>query len=284
MNTDGYNGPMETHGSTWRIILSPAARGAWNMAVDEAILEATAAGESAPTLRLYSWAPPCLSLGSAQPISQIDVNKLHEFGWDIVRRPTGGRAILHADEITYAVAAPIHDPNFEGGVLHSYRYFSEGLITALSILGLEVEIQPELALNEAERSQPVCFELPSSYEITVKDKKLVGSAQLRRKGGVLQHGTMPLKGDIGRISLVLSFKDDDLRRQSQVKVRDRASPLDALLGHSVSWDQAAEAITQGFSRALGMNFETSQLTEKEIQRAEDLLQARYENQSWTERL
>jgi lipoate-protein ligase A len=178
----------------------------------------------------------------------------------------------------------MHDPNFEGGVLHSYRYFSEGLIAALSILGLEVEVQPEVALNEAERSQPVCFELPSSYEITVKDKKLVGSAQLRRKGGVLQHGTMPLKGDIGRISLVLSFKDDDLRRQSQVKVRDRASPLDALLGHSVSWDQAAEAITQGFSRALGMNFETSQLTKKEFQRAEELLKVRYENQSWTGRL
>lgn len=283
-DTEEYNDQMEKVGSAWRLILSPAAQGAWNMALDEAILEFTAAGESPPTLRLYSWSPPCLSLGNAQPISQIDPTRLSAYGWDIVRRSTGGRAILHTDELTYSVTAPLEDPNFEGGVLQSYKYISDGLISALSILGLQVEIQPEVVLSEQERSQPVCFQMPSSYEITVNEKKLVGSAQLRRKGGVLQHGTLPLCGDIGRISFVLDFEDEDQRERSHARVQERATTLESLLGQFISWDQAAEALIQGFSSALGLSFKDTPPTEREIKRAEELLQERYDNQKWTERI
>jgi lipoate-protein ligase A len=254
------------------------------MALDEAILESTASGESPPTLRLYSWSPPCLSLGNAQPISQIDVDRLNEFSWDIVRRSTGGRAILHTDELTYSVTAPLEDSNFEGGILQGYKYISSGLIGALTLLGLEVEIQSEVVLSEQERSQPVCFELPSSYEITVNEKKLLGSAQLRRKGGVLQHGTLPLCGDIGRICLVLHYDDEDHRSRCHERVQERASTLEACIGHTISWDKVANAMIQGFTKSLGMNFEEAEFTERELTRAEELLQERYENRSWTERI
>jgi lipoate-protein ligase A len=275
---------MEKLGSTWRLLLSPAARGVWNMALDEAILESTTSGESPPTLRLFSWSPPCISIGSAQPFSQIDHARRKALGWDIVRRPTGGRAILHADELTYSVTAPLEDPKFEGGVLQSYKYISRGLISALSVLGLQVELQPEVVPSEQERSEPVCFELPSSYEITIDEKKLVGSAQLRRRGGVLQHGTLPLYGDIGRISLALHFEDEDQRNQAHERVQERASTLETSLGRTILWDQAAEAIIQGFSSALGINFENAQPTETEIKRAEELIQERYGNKIWTERI
>jgi lipoate-protein ligase A len=254
------------------------------MALDEAILESTASGESPPTLRLYSWSPPCLSLGNAQPISQIDVDRLNEFSWDIVRRSTGGRAILHTDELTYSVTAPLEDSNFEGGILQGYKYISSGLIGALTLLGLDVEIQSEVVLSEQERSQPVCFELPSSYEITVNEKKLLGSAQLRRKGGVLQHGTLPLCGDIGRICLVLHCDDENHRSRCHERVQERASTLEACIGHTISWDKVANAMIQGFTKSLGMNFEEAEFTERELTRAEELLQERYENRSWTERI
>jgi lipoate-protein ligase A len=91
------------------------------MAVDEAILESVAVGTSPATLRLYDWSPACLSLGYAQDAEDVDLERLRARGWDLVRRPTGGRAILHADEITYAVIGPASDPRFAGGILDSYR-------------------------------------------------------------------------------------------------------------------------------------------------------------------
>jgi lipoate-protein ligase A len=275
---------MAKPGSTWRLILSPPASGAWNMALDEAILEAAAAKGSPPTLRLYSWSPPCLSLGNAQPFSQIDHGRLNDFGWDIVRRTTGGRAILHSDELTYSVSAPLEDPNFEGGVLRGYKYLSAGLVAALSVLGLEVELQPEVVLSEQDRSQPICFEFPSSYEITVAGKKLVGSAQLRRKGGLLQHGSLPISGDIGRIALVLTMEDEGQRELSHKRVHQRASTLESSLGQEVTWDQVSEAMIRGFSDALGISFERASPTKSELARAQELKLERYGNRIWTERI
>jgi lipoate-protein ligase A len=254
------------------------------MALDEAILEAAASRESPPTLRLYSWSPPCLSLGSAQPISQVDLDRLESIGWDIVRRPTGGRAILHTDELTYSLTAPANYPHLQGGVLQGYKYISQGLIAALSILGLEVELQPEVNLSEEERRHPVCFQLPSSYEITVEGKKLVGSAQLRRVGGVLQHGSLPLSGDIGRITNVLHFDEEAQRQRAYREVHQRACTVESCLGRTISWEQASNAMVQGFNTALGLQFQPASPSEGEIARANELFRERYANRSWTERV
>ena len=98
----------------WRLLITTPARGAWNMAVDESILLHIGRGESLPTLRLYAWTPACLSLGYAQPFADVDVNRLNERGWEVVRRATGGRAILHTDELTYSVIAPSDEPRVAG--------------------------------------------------------------------------------------------------------------------------------------------------------------------------
>jgi lipoate-protein ligase A len=268
---------------SWRLLQDDAAHGARNMAVDEAILEAVASGEAPPTLRLYSWRPPCLSLGFAQPIDQVERGRLRERGWDLVRRPTGGRAILHTDEITYAVVVSEKLAPVTGDVLATYRFFSEGLVEALRALGVQVEIQPQVDRSNSRREEPVCFEVPSSYEITVHGKKLVGSAQVRRKGTVLQHGTIPLSGDIGRICQVLAFEGERARLSATERVRARAGSVSELLGDGLEWEKAAQALVEGFSRALGVRFERDQLSERETARANELETKRYSDEAWTAR-
>ncbi len=200
----------------WRLLRTQPAVGAWNMAVDEAILESTAQDLMPPTLRLYAWSPACISLGYAQSIDDVDLDKLKELGWDIVRRPTGGRAILHMDELTYSICGMNSDPNLAGSVLESYQHLSQGLIEALCQLSITADV-PKLSPKQDHQSpqNPVCFEVPSNYEITVGKKKLIGSAQARKKSGVLQHGTLPLYGDITRIIDVLHYPDESLRNQAE---------------------------------------------------------------------
>jgi lipoate-protein ligase A len=177
----------------WRLLHTTPAVGAWNMAVDEAILESVAAGTSLPTLRLYSWEPPCLSLGYAQAAGDVDLTLLNQAGWHLVRRPTGGRAILHADELTYSVIAPLKEPRVAGSVLESYSRLAQALLLALQILSLPAQTQLNSDPgNSTRNTNPVCFEVPSNYEILVNGKKLIGSAQARRKAGILQHGSLPL--------------------------------------------------------------------------------------------
>ncbi len=270
--------------STWRLILSQAAGGPWNMALDEAILESVAAENAPPTLRLYAWEPPCLSLGYAQPFAQVDSLRLQQYGWGIVRRPTGGRAILHTDELTYSISLSIDDPHMRGGVLESYRYLSRGLVSSLHLLGLEVQIQPEIQSSQSERANPVCFELPSSYEITIRGKKIVGSAQVRRKGGILQHGSIPLAGDIGRICLALVFQNEEQRQQAMRRARQRATTIEDNLGKRVAWEQAADAMRSGFSQGLRLRFEVQEPKEREIARAQVLCKERYEQRAWTTRV
>jgi lipoate-protein ligase A len=268
----------------WRLIISQTRSGAENMALDEAILEAVIDGSAPPTFRLYAWNPPCLSLGYAQPITDVDHEHLQHQGWDLVRRSTGGRAILHTDELTYAVIAKETNPILSGGVLESYRKLSQGLVHGLSLLGLSIEVQPDHPLPENERTNPVCFQVPSAYEITANGKKLIGSAQVRRRGGVLQHGSIPLSGDIARICQVLQFANESTREDSALHLRERAATLADLSGREITWHQAGEALIDGMKTALTIHFETDTPTEAEQTRAEELSRTRFSHPSWTYRL
>src|SRR5512144_218397 len=222
--------------NTWRLILTPPARGAWNMAVDEAILEQIGRGDSLPTLRLYAWDPACLSLGHAQPFADVDIARLQARGWEVVRRLTGGRAILHTDELTYSVIGSAVEPVLAGSVLESYNRLAQALLFAVKTLELPVEIK-EAAQNNISRNNPVCFEVPSSYEITVAGKKLIGSAQARKKEGVLQHGSLPLTGDLTRICQALVFENESAREEASKRLLERATTVESALGVGVSWEK-----------------------------------------------
>ncbi len=240
-------------GGQWRLIYDLPTTGVRNMAVDEAILGAVSAGLEPPTLRLYGWSPACLSLGYGQRMTDVDCERLAAHGWDVVRRPTGGRAILHADELTYSVALPADHPLAAGSVVESYRRLSGALLAALSSLGASVATERRQKSSVA--VGPVCFDTPSHYEITVEGRKLVGSAQMRRRGGILQHGSLPLTGDPALICDALVYVDAASREEACHHVRQRATNLtDALGGISVSWQIAADALVDGFHSALGIDF------------------------------
>lgn len=254
------------------------------MAVDESILESVYSGDSLPTLRLYAWNPACLSLGHAQPFSEVNYETLTKNGWDVVRRPTGGRAILHADELTYSVIAPNTEPRVTGGVLESYLRLSLALLEALRIMGLTPEANEKKPDNGSGRPNPVCFEVPSNYEITVKGKKLIGSAQARRKEGILQHGALPLYGDLTRIITSLNFKDQAASQRAKERLLEHATTVENELGSTPDWDQAVSAFNAAFSSVLNLDLMPGGLTEKETKRAKELVQEKYANPIWTERI
>jgi lipoate-protein ligase A len=253
------------------------------MAVDEAILEHIGRGDSLPTLRLYAWAPACLSLGYAQPFADVDMERLQDRGWEVVRRPTGGRAILHTDELTYSVTAPINEPRVAGSVLESYNRLARALLQAVHSLGLPVEMKAGSDTVHA-LANPVCFEVPSAYEITISEKKLIGSAQARRKEGVLQHGSLPLVGDLARITDALVFRDEALRRHAAERLLARATTVESALGRAISWDAAARAFVKSFEDELDLCFEEGTLSLGEQNRSEELVRDKYDNAEWMKRV
>jgi lipoate-protein ligase A len=271
--------------TSWRLLISPPSPGAWNMAVDEAILQGMIQPETPPTLRLYAWEPGCLSLGYAQSIQDVDIPSLISHGWDIVRRPTGGRAILHIDELTYAVIGPPSEPRLAGGVLESYHCLSQALLSALHRMNIPAQSQIDPTQPNTTIKGPVCFEVPSNYEITVNGKKLIGSAQARRKEGVLQHGSLPLLGDLTRILQVLRFPEGNQtsRIEAAMRLLARATTVEEALGKTMSWETTAQALVDAFEQELNLSLKQGGLTITEEALARTLMHEKYQQASWTER-
>lgn len=254
------------------------------MAADEAMLESIQRGESKTALRLYSWNPPCLSLGYAQPFKDVDVERLNSHGWDVVRRLTGGRAILHTDELTYSVTGPADDPILAGGILESYNRLARALLHSVQSLSVPVEIEPREDGHDGQNPNPVCFEVPSSYEITVHGRKLIGSAQARKREGVLQHGSLPLTGDLARICDALVFETESARQAAKDRLLARATTIESVLSVETAWETAAQAFVRGFEAELGIRFESGEMSASEIQRTNELVEEKYAHPSWTERI
>lgn len=260
----------------FRLIIDRAHDGATNMARDEAISRAVSAGEQAPTLRLYGWAPPAISLGQSQRISSVNEAACEQAGVGIVRRATGGLAILHTDELTYSVALPIAHPLAEGDVMTSYRRIAVAIVETLKRLGVR-DANADRVAKEDKAKGPVCFEAPSDYEVVGGGKKLVGSAQWRRVDGVLQHGSLPLFGDIARVCALL------VDAPAAEKVREHAATLKDVLGHYVSWEVAALVWQQAFADVLDIRFTEGRLSDEENSCTDELLREKYANDVWTRR-
>jgi lipoate-protein ligase A len=271
--------------STWRLLDTGHLDGATNMAIDEAISRAVQSGVVLPTLRFFGWIPACLSLGQAQSGADVDREACRKDGVDVVRRPTGGRAILHTDELTYSVVAPDDEPRVASTIVESYRRLSEGLLNGLMLMGVPTQQaeRPDPTNrggfhNHDSDQGPVCFEVPSNYEIVFGGKKLVGSAQMRKAGVVLQHGTLPLHGDIARISRYLVSRPDPDR------VRQRATTVEAAIGRVIDFEAAACFMAEGFSRALNLDLQLAELTDQERAWMEELRREKYAADNWTYRI
>ena len=263
-------------GEEWRLLISNAESGAWNMALDEMLLEDMIRDADNPILRLYSWSPPCVSLGYSQTTSDIDESRLADLGWDMVRRPTGGRAILHIDELTYSIVARLDHIIAQGGVLQSYKRISKALLESVNILGINAKsIEKPPVTNSRILNSPVCFEKPSNYEIVCEQKKIIGSAQARRKGAMLQHGSFPLKGDISRISQILNYSSEYERSAAQKQIRDRAATAQDILQQEITWEVAVKAFVSGFENSLGIRFKYISITPNQYDHTKRISQTKY---------
>lgn len=267
----------------WRLLITDPAPGPWNMAVDEAVARGAADGLSPTTLRFYQWQPGAVSLGRHQPLADIDRGQVERLGYGLVRRPTGGRAILHIDELTYSIAGRAEDEALQGAVLDSYNRLSEGLVLGLRRLGLEAAKAP--ATNRAGPDvSPVCFEVPSAYEIIVGPHKIMGSAQSRRGGYVLQHGSLPLHGEITRLVEVLAVGEEAERESLRRTLHQRAATVETLLGRRVTFWEAATVLIDGLSSALGIDLEPGDLTPAEFDLARRLEAETFAHPAWLERV
>ena len=203
-------------------------------------------------------------------------------GIDIVRRPTGGRAILHAEELTYSVALLQTDPRSGGGVVEGYRRLSEGLLAGLLHLGVQA-VQAVGTRGSNEGQTAICFETPADYEITVAGRKLVGSAQWRARGGVLQHGSLPLCGNLTRIVSFLALSDAE-REVQRHRIPRRAITLEEALGRRVPFDMVAQALASGVGQALNLTLVPGEVSTPERSLASDLRDQVYGARDWTARL
>jgi lipoate-protein ligase A len=229
--------------------------GAFNMDFDLRRAELVDEGHAEPMLRVYNWKPWCISLGRHQDISEIDASRTAAAGYEIVRRPTGGRAILHAEELTYSVIMPSEDR----GIMEVYRQISEALTAGLQLLVPEIDIaktQPNFQKLYREAGSIPCFSSSARYEIEFDGRKLVGSAQRRIGGTVLQHGSIL----IGEAHLALAdflAVDEDVREQLRHDMRAHTVTLQDILGRPVHRNEVRDALIAGFSRAWGIEVSIS---------------------------
>ena len=255
----------------WRLIVETVGRsGGWNMAIDRALMESTGEGLAPPTLRFYQWQPAAVSLGKGQALAVVDRARCTADGVEIVRRPTGGWAILHIDELTYSVAAHAEEPVVAGPLLEAYKHLSAGLIAGLRLMGLDAVMAPPLPSSE-KAGLMACFEVPYNNEITVGGMKLMGSAQARSQRRLMQHGSLPLQGDVGRAADYLIFPAEAAREALRERLRTHATTVAAATGHSIPYADGVAAMVRGFSEALHLNFIPGVLTEDEVARATTLV-------------
>ncbi|MEI6043292.1 MAG: lipoate--protein ligase family protein [Chloroflexota bacterium] len=272
---------------SWHLIRSGRQNGAYNMALDEALLQNYAHSlekgeEPAPTLRFYGWQPPCLTLGYAQRAErEVDFEGCARLGVDWVRRPTGGRAILHDwGELTYSLTALVHNPFLQGGILDSYRQISGALVEGLRRLGVDAETAGREVRGEESATTAACFDAPSAYEITFGGRKLIGSAQARRSGALLQQGTILLTVDVPRLFTVLKPPPRQTKEAAIAQVTARLTSIEEARHRSVSFEEAESA----FAAAFAAHFQVA-LVEDSVRPAEEaltaqLLQEKYANPAW----
>jgi len=235
------------------------------MAVDEALAEEYASGRTPPTLRLYQWDPPALSLGRFQDRpAQASLDALRREGFALVRRPTGGRAVLHWRDLTYAVV--VGEDFLRGSVLETYRRLSAALVAGLGHLGVRSEFAGEKTGGAGE--DPACFAVPSSYELLVNGKKLVGSAQVRRKGVILQHGSLLLDFDPLLLARVIAPAKEAAAQAAGYAAR--VTSLREVLGAVPPYGELVRAVTQGFTETLAVTLHSGRLTPAEERRAAEL--------------
>ena len=247
-----------------------------NMATDEALFD-TACKSGVSVLRFYGWTPATVSLGFAQRASEaLDFTELDRRHLAWVRRPTGGRAVLHDMEVTYSVSIPQSDPLYALGLEASYEWICGPIVAALLTVGVPATLAPRGSTGFVSAS---CFTAPGTTDIVACQRKIVGSAQMRTRDGFLQHGSVILKNDLEKLFAVV--------RTSQPNVHDAAQQAAHLMTsvsdeahRAISFSEMAEALVAAFSAAGGVRLLADSLTQRETLNATAIVARKYGREDW----
>jgi len=246
--------------------------------LDEAIYRSNHTKYAPPTLRFYGWSKPSVSLGYFQNAEkEVDLQACQKQGIDLVRRPTGGKAVLHGQDVTYAVVAKETNPLFPKDILGTYKVISHCIAEGLSLLGIKAVMSPELRKITGSL-KAFCFSEPSQYELLVQGKKICGSAQARSHGVFLQHGSLLMDFDPLQSGSVIRSSMEPSRQGKQL--RQRITCIREHDHHVMDLPVLCRALQTGFENVLGIHFFEEDLTPVEKGLKASLLKHKYMNQSW----
>ena len=236
----------------WRLIEDGPGDGKLNMAIDRAILTACDQGQAPATLRLYGWDKPTLSIGYSQnELRDVNTVQCERKNIPIVRRFTGGRALLHQYELTYSLVAPIPHPRFPGNLVGAFGAVSKAVIISLEKAGV---VKPEISgkdkrfLGDGNKRSPACFSTSNHWEITVEGKKLAGSAQRRLSGAFLQHGSILLDWDPELAHSLFRYSSESEQAQGLKSLILGTSTLKEVLSIKPEWREVANCFVEGFQQ------------------------------------
>ncbi len=265
---------------TWRFINTDYHDAAHNMAVDEALLLSCRQGESPPVFRTYGWKPPGISFGYAQnPALEFNLEKCRAMGVDYVRRLTGGRAVYHHREVTYSVVATENDPLIGGSIHDTYWGISKGLGHGLSKLGIISDMEKSKMQPLREKIKSPCFSATSRYELTVNNKKLVGSAQRKMGGMILQHGSILLEGNQEEM-VELTNLEPKRNKKLQNYLLQKTTSVSGILNRKISFSELVNALRIGFAEYFQLVFVSSELTNRENETVKRLILKKYGSDEW----
>jgi lipoate-protein ligase A len=260
----------------YRFINTGVQEAALNMAIDEAILLHQLRGEIPPTLRVFRWERPAISLGRFQNVErEVELERCQQRGVALVRRPTGGRAVYHQDEFTYSIVIG-KKQGVPAGIVAAYTYLSQGLLAALKLLGIPAEIS-----DERVKKQPsaACFASSTQADLTSGGFKLIGSAQRWQEDVLLQQGSLPLDDRAQDFFDLLRYPNDPARQQALTNYYEQTTPLHTFAPQS-TWDDVAQVFKQGFSEFLQHEFEPQTLSDSEWELAQQLVRTKYNQLIW----
>ena len=269
---------------TWNFINTGSHDPYYNMAMDEALLNFVSRGEIDPVVRFYTWNPATLSVGYFQRLKkEIDIDKVNEKGFGLVRRQTGGRGVLHDKELTYSVIVSEENPNMPSTVTEAYRVISEGLLEGFKLLGFEAYFAIPRSKEEREKlKQPrsaVCFDAPSWYELVVEGRKIAGSAQTRQKGVILQHGSLLQDVNVDELFDMFIFKNDRLKDKMKKAFVDKAVAINDISDRHISIEEMEKAFEEGFKKGLNIEFKPLTLSDEQIKEVKEL-EEKYRSDEW----
>ncbi len=274
---------------TWFFIDSKNKGPAYNMAMDEKLMDWHRAGLIYPVVRFYGWMPATLSVGYFQKVHKeinFEAVKKHKLGF--VRRPTGGRGVLHDDELTYSVIVSEDHPDMPESVTEAYRVISAGLLEGFNRLGLKAEFA--IPQTKAEREMlknprsSVCFDAPSWYEMVVEGRKIAGSAQTRQKGIILQHGSIIRSLDEDKLFDLFLYPSERVRERMQKGFKSKAAAIDELIPEPPSLAVMKKNFRAGFETALNVQFEELVLTASQEEEILHLAKVKYSQDEWNYKL